>query len=314
MKNEQYPLTRDPRWDNWTINSIEYFEKLSSRLGFHPGVSQEVTQRFEVVRKLLLHSFFVYDFLDVALERSLLTLELALKQRHFELTGFEKSGLSKLIKWGAKEWLFEDDEEVIHCLRRIRNQIAHPNSYQLLGHLSLDLIFRIVEIINDLYEDVELRKARKDQEKQTNNRLEEFVKDGAILELSNQRLIIFKAVMLYCNNKIAPTIYHFLFWPIFDTEVRNKAIDVCEPIVIGCNSWEVKNDVITFLDNSSGKIKLTPIDKAENRLKYANWKKSFEASTFPLSFWISSRIGELKIQCGQNRGLQIKQGLNETSK
>ena len=130
----------------------------------------------------------------------------------------------------------------------------------------------------------------------------------SILELRDQRLIIFKAVMLYCNNKIVPTIYNFLFWPIFDTEVDNNSVDVRRPIVINSKSWELKNNILTFVDNGDDKIKLTSINKAENKLKYANWIKSFEASAFPLSFWINFQISELKNKCRENRGLQIKEG------
>ena len=141
-----YLLEKDRRWDSWNINSIQYFERLASRIKFAPPVSDDITQRFEVVKKLITYSFFVYDFLDVAFERALFTFELALRKRYFEITSRshqrKKLNLAKLIKWGNKQELFEDEEEVIHSLLRIRNETAHPKSYQLWGHLSIGLIFQ----------------------------------------------------------------------------------------------------------------------------------------------------------------------------
>jgi len=295
-----HPLEKDRRWDRWSITSTQYFERLGSKIKFSPPVSDDITQRFEVVKKLLFYSFFVYDFLDVALERSLLTFELALRKRYFEITSSKpskkKSSLAKLIKWATEQELFEDDEQVIHALKRIRNETAHPKSYQLWGHLSIELILRTVEIINDLYEDVDLRRTRKQKEKQANDELDKFLENGAILESTDKRLIIFKAVLLFCNNKNERTIYRFLFWPIFDAGVKDKSVDICDPILVNCDSWKYVDDKLIFNEMNGQRLKLNRIDSVENGRKFDHWKQAFTSSNFPLSFFVNSRIGELKLQ------------------
>lgn len=295
---------KDEIWNGWGINSIESFNNIFSGIDFDPEISEDIIKRFEVVKKLLLYSYFVYEFLDVALERTLLTFEFALKNRYHELTGKKTtdkhSSLFALIKWGAEQELFEEDEKMIHSLRKLRNVTAHPNSFQLYGHLAIDTILHTVDLINGLYEKVDLRKARKQEEIQINSTLANLLKKGVLLEVNNKRIIIFTAILVFFNNKVKPTIYHFLFWPIFNPNVKNDRVAICEPIIIHCNHCEFKNEFVHFTDIKGKKFKLTKILKTENIQKFSKWKRDFEASAFPLSYLINLRIGRLRISIRKN--------------
>lgn len=289
---------KDSRWDLWGINSIQFFKNISNNLIFKPIISDEIIKRFEVIKKLILYSYFEYEFLDVAFQSALMTFELALKIRFEELVKRKPSKkelhLYNLIKWGASENLFEDDEFIVHSLRKLRNSTVHPRNYQLFGYLVIEVIQGIVDTINGLYENIDLRKARKSEKDRLNELFEKLIKNGAILETNNKRLIIFKAILLYFNNIAQSAIYYFLFWPIFNPEIKDDNITICDPIIIPCIKWEYQESNIIFGSSESYNSKLTKIDRIENQTKYNNWKQDFDSSSFPLSYLINIQIGELR--------------------
>lgn len=304
MAQEAYPLTKDERWEAWSKNSFEYFQKMASAFSFIPQVPETVKKRFETVSKLILHSYFEYEFLDVALERALFTFEMSLRIRYEEIHGskpIDKKGkdwdLFSLIRWASGQGLFEMNESSVQSLRDLRNVAAHPKEPQLFGHLSLHGIHKIVEIINGLYEDVEVRKARQQEEARIQALLEEHLKNGGELDLENARLIIFKASLLYFDNKSASPKYYFLFWPIFDPSPKDNSVKICEPIVYESREWELTDGVFRFRSETDGReLKLRRITNSENALRYEKWKKDFEASDFPLTFELNHQIGEIRAE------------------
>jgi hypothetical protein len=156
----------------------------------------------------------------------------------------------------------------------------------------------VAEVINGLYEDVDLRKIRKVEEKAVNLDLNRLLENGAELELKEDlRLIIFKACLLHFNNKETPKKYYFLFWPIFNPTPQNESVDICEPITACSNNWEISNDVLYLRNLDDGQeIKLRQIIKNESIAKFTKWKQDFEASDFPLQTFINARIGELRMK------------------
>jgi len=301
MDQAIHSLEKDDRWEGWLKSSFEYFQNMVSAFTFVNQVPEAVVKRFEIVRKLILHSYFEYEFLDVALERTLFIFELALKTRYYEIHSKKPTGknskLVNLIKWASEQGLFDDDESAIQSLRELRNDMAHPEKDQLFGHLSLHGIHRIIDVINGLYEDVNLRKSRQHQETKVQSLLDEYLNNGAELELQEVRLIIFKASLLYYDNKVVPSKCYFLFWPIFDPTPRDENVNICEPIVLSSNCWEFTDDSFRFKsDVDNQEAKLRRITKSENALKFEKWRKDFEASEFPLTHMIDYQFGEIRIE------------------
>lgn len=186
MENQNEKLLiKDSRWDLWGINSIQFFEKVANSLTFKPIIAEDIVKRFEVIKKLVLFSYFEYDFLDIAFQNALMTFEMALKIRYKELMDKKpiRKSLKTLIEWGVKQELFEDEEFIIDALRNLRNSLAHPDNYQLLGHLSLNGIQRTAEIINSLYENLDLRRVRKAERNNLESNFNTLMKEGAILEI-----------------------------------------------------------------------------------------------------------------------------------
>jgi hypothetical protein len=292
-------LPKDERWNFWLKNSYEYFQNTVSAVKLSASVPEEVLERFEIIRKLILHSYFVYEFLDIAMEKALLTFELALKNRFKEKEGEwpvgQYSSLCKLIKWGSDNGLFEEDEPAIQYLRELRNDIAHPKDRQQYGHLSLFIVHNVAEVINGLYEDVDLRKSRKEEEKEVDLKLTDFIQDGAELESEDVRLILFKACLLYYNNKIMPEEYYFLFWPIFNPIPDNENTDVCLPMVICSHSWKHTAEGFVVKDSlNEQEIRLKRIVKNENINKFRKWKTDIEMHNPDLMFEINIRLSEIR--------------------
>lgn len=291
-------------WDGMGISSLAPFERIVSRISLKPVIPQDIVKRVEVVKRLILHSYFEYEFLDAALTNTVLTFEMALKIRYREIenrSADKSMDLNKLIKWAADRYLFDDEEQIIQNLREIRNEIAHPDRYSLMGYLSIDMIQRTIDIINGMYEDIELRKSRIRVEKETNSQLKEFTENGAILELKGIRLIVFLGILLWYDNTLKTEKFYFLFWPIFNPIPKDGKVDESKPIVISCNSWKLEGGFFLFKDSElQNKVRLVPLDKEENVKKFENWKRNFEQSEFPLKQLISFRIAELRNEARSN--------------
>ena len=99
---------------------------------FCPEVPDVVVWRFDVVRDLLEHRALSVRFADLAFERSLLTLETALRIRHRELHGTPVSpaspGLQRLYRWAVDTGVVSVNRALMDAMRSIRNQVAHPTT------------------------------------------------------------------------------------------------------------------------------------------------------------------------------------------
>lgn len=293
---------KDSIWNLWKFNSIEYFQKLVSNLTLKPEVAEDVIQRFEIIKKLVLHSYFVYEFLDIASDQALLTFEMALKKRYLELTGkdFEsnRDELLNLIKWGAEQGLFEEDEQAVQHLRRLRNYAVHSKENSTMGNMAFMIVADIVELINGLYENVDSRKERKAEQKLINKHLSNIAETGAILKLDYGRFIIFSANLLYYDNNSIPHVYYFLLWPIFDPLPKeDQSVDISKPILVSCNSCEVTDNMLSLqIYGAANEVTINKIFDSEHRSKYQKWKNAFDTSDFPLQMSIDSHIVELRQQ------------------
>lgn len=149
-------LRKDTRWDGWSYSS-EHFVRIVSRITFHHGVPEDVVKRFEVVKKLILHSYYEYEFLDLAFERALTTFEMALAMRYEHMTGKKRSPtFERLIAWGTERGLFDKSENFIQPLRKIRNMRMHPRQFSIAGFpASVEIVLRAVEVVNHMFPKVD---------------------------------------------------------------------------------------------------------------------------------------------------------------
>jgi len=295
MDSKALEIAKNDIWNSFHINSIEYFENLVSEISFQKDVSDDVVKRFDVVKKLILYSYFEYDFLDVAFERSLSTFELALRKRYFEIEKCDagKKNLQGLINWANLKGLFEDSKDRIDSIRKLRNNIVgHPKGYRLFGTISLNIIFPIVDIINGLYEDVGLRIQRKRESRNIKKHLDIILKNGAVLQQNEKKLIIFYGQLLHFNNIKGPYKYHFLFYPIFDPREKDNRIDIPKPIIVEGKSYSFQNESFIIDCFSNEKIIIGRIQKSENLERFCKWKEELNASNFPILAIINIEVNK----------------------
>jgi len=259
-------LDRDRRWDGLRINSPEDLEPILEGIRFVPQVSEDVIKRFERVKSVIRFSFYDYDLLDVALDYSLLTLELAIKKRYQELEGTEpvKKRFAQLIHWGFSRNLFEPNKKSMQSLRELRGITAHPRRYSLLGYPAYDQIIFIMSLINGMYEDTELRRQRWQVLRKVNDHLREIVKHGANMKADKASTRIFLARLLHVENRFSPAIYHFAFWPIFDMPTgKSMSIDEGEPVIVSASEYDFQERGIRLVPKGDSCSSIT-VEKLED--------------------------------------------------
>lgn len=290
-------VERDKTWDALGVRSFGRFQKLVPEVQFQPQVHKDIVKEFEVVNKLLRHSYYEYQFLDMALTKTVLAFELALKIRYRELSGNNPikhyPNLRRLIKWGAEKGLFEEKEPVIQTVRKLRNSLAHPRHHSFARVVALNAIQSVGSIIEDLYENVTLRKTRKKAESGTNSKLDAMVEEGARLEIDGSSLIVFSALLLCHDNRSSPEQNHLLFWPIFEIVEKDRTVEISDPIAKRCESLTINNESWYFKEvGSSQEIRLSKLNSAEDIQRFNRWQEDFETSNFPLRDVINMHIGE----------------------
>jgi hypothetical protein len=271
-------FTRDETWNIFEgLESVESFKKSwVHSFRFKKEVPTEVVKGFEIVQKLLLHSYAEYNFLDPALTKALTSFEMALHKRFQEVQKKEWSGnLMTLMKWFNSEGYFEFEcEPLLNVLRNRRNILAHPKKHMESGIILMNCFKHCNSLINDLYENREKRKLRNEETGRINKFLDELVEAGAVIQIMGKRKILYRAGVFFINNKQQEKKIYCYFKTIFDSETTKT-----EPIVIFFegNDRDLKDeDALSFVNNGDGFISIEPIVSESEIKEYENWKLKFK--------------------------------------
>lgn len=256
MKNPSRPncsetlLCQDKQWlltseDNI---SLDEFTKILPPIRFYDIVNQDVKDAFQIVRKLMIHSYYEYSFFDVAVTKALHIFEMALKLRFRELNNKEwdnKKPLEKLIEWFRKRNFFEiEDKEFFDHVRNTRNRLSHPERHYLKALTSSHWIRTAVDLINDVYEDVELRKQRRMLKYQIRHDIDIFLKNGGKLVYRGIPVLIYACGDILVNNKVTPTIVYFTLFKILDADSEIK-----HPVMLRCEIAQLNFNASSFVVN-----------------------------------------------------------------
>lgn len=197
------------------------FEEFCDKLPvfwFRKEIPDDVIKNFEVVEKLLAHSYFEYKFIDEAFTKAIHTFEMAMRIRYKDFHQSKQSlSFNSLIIKLSELNLFDTSLETLKHLKSMRNNFAHPDRHSFAGTIYWNSIEKIPRLINEMYEDVNLRAERV-------SKAQEFVKElrernlesGIVLQTSSENVILFRLQLLMINNKHAPMTYLLACTPIFD--------------------------------------------------------------------------------------------------
>lgn len=196
-------------------------------------VSYDVNERYRMIYKLVEYSKYEYEFLDVALERALTTLELGLKERYLDLEHkITRKKLNELIQWANDNSLLIEKREKIHIWRKLRNSlVGHPQGNTILGLVNYDLIIQITNVINSLYNPPKVNRMILKNNEQAKELLKKELEKGFKVNVGNEEyLIIYGELIGYSYSK---NVFYYGLIPIFSiNDDDTKDQEIPNPIFI----------------------------------------------------------------------------------
>lgn len=186
-----------------------------------------------MIYKLVEYSKYEYEFLDVALERALTTLELGLKERYLDLEHkITRKKLNELIQWANDNSLLIEKREKIHIWRKLRNSlVGHPQGNTILGLVNYDLIIQITNVINSLYNPPKVNRMILKNNEQAKELLKKELEKGFKVNVGNEEyIIIYGELMGYSYSK---NVFYYGLIPIFSiNDDDTKDQEIPNPIFI----------------------------------------------------------------------------------
>jgi hypothetical protein len=264
-------LKRDRRWEIFygDISIEEFAHKKLPKFYFKKEVNKEIKESFETVYKLLIHAYFEYVLLDVAVTKALHILEMALKIRYRELNDGqdwnEKRPLKALMDWFQEHHYFESNNpSFLGYVRDIRNYLSHPTRNNLAGTVGLPWVTTVMDLINGLYENIELRKQRWKSTKEFKSNFDNFLKNGARLTLMENTFIVYGCGLVEVDNRQEPALCYIALLPLFDTASTDPKI----PFII---SYPI--NLLTFQSQS------VELSMGTNKIVLSNGLSTTESET-----------------------------------
>ncbi len=281
---ERFGFFRLKSDDRWKVHRIGSFEEYKARCGriirLRKEVPEDVRRRFEVIDRIVQLSYFDWRLPDVAVNQALFTVEMALKFRYKDITGNEApNGMAKLLDWAIKTGLCEDRESTVMALKDIRNSSAHPKEDSFIGSFAFPLLPVLVQFINELYDDVDLRKERQKIQLDMNSCLAHFERDGSILTINGCRTIVFIATLLFVENRSGKITYYAAFSNIFDPSSDVEGRIHSDPTkILRCSQIAVQNGYVEFHALGGMIVKLEMIKDDINRNKFESFRAGLSQS------------------------------------
>jgi len=159
MNNQAEYLSPHPFFEN---QSFEQFCSELPEFYFRADIPKDVLDSFEVVKRLLVHSYYEYKFIDEAYSKALHTFEMAMNIRYRDFAMLTKPLVfNTLVHELTKLDLFDTDISVLLHVKDMRNHFSHPERHSFGGAVYWHRIEHISSLINEMYEDVDLRIERR---------------------------------------------------------------------------------------------------------------------------------------------------------
>lgn len=321
--DNQSMLEADPIWKHFANGkTFELFEASHPAFVYHQDVPAEIRLHLDDIHALLIHSYFRYRFLDIANARALQIIEMAVRVRHKEFGSPEirhgkrvnsemEPSLRELLNWAERDGLLEDtddqpswrqsDHRHIDVLRTLRNHAIHADARTLHGSIATGLLYRVVDFVNELYDDPKLRKTRQDFERTLQSELTRATSNGAILEFDSIRLIVFHVEVLYampdCENweihlgvlKISPS-----------APDEAGSHELPDPIFLKLSDYVVENKRVSFGAGDGQRVYLHAIEDETNGDRFKWFKSEFEKHPILLTAAIQP-LADRRIQLKRRR-------------
>lgn len=255
----------DKRWEIYGYKSQEeYAEKVVIEGYFHDQVSGDVVQAFKTAEYLMAHAYYHWEMFDEAFVKSLLTVELAVKQKA-QLLGIaidrkNKKGekipisLGKIIKKLCKPNYFQDLKRRLTRLQDLRNRIAHPRQHSFAGpHGNSRNILYSINVVNRLFQDDEWHIARKGKLSEVQKCISNLNKHQLAVESENKSHVIFT-----CSEAdIIDDSLLLICIPLIDvTKLEKDQVYIPGSVTYTFNNYSISGDSIRGFDQNGKEMKL----------------------------------------------------------
>lgn len=230
---------------------------------------------------------------------------MALRVRHKELGSPQLTKARKqrensnpylidLLNWAEQAGLIEDtddrpswrawDKKRTDVLRELRNMAVHADASTLHGVSIVGLLYRVVDFVNELYQDPRLRKICHEYERTLQNLFNQITANGAILETDNSRLIVFHAEVLHAVQVEEDWDIYLGFLKIFNPEPDEQGGHVLpEPILAKLRNYEVSDDMVSLGTFNGNGARLHAIRDETNGERFRTFKSSVDKYPFLLA-------------------------------
>jgi hypothetical protein len=277
-------MKRDERWSVFTVPDT-YQEFCASthcipEIRLKAEVNDDVKGKFRIVRKLLEHSYYEYEFYDVAAVNAVFTFEMALNLRYTEITKEKwRKNLEKLIEWFNSRSYFEVyNPGFLEYIRQVRNNFAHQQGNHFAGPMKRHHIEYSINLINDLYEDPQLRIERMTLMRELEAKIKAINTKGLKIWFNDgSSQLAYMARPIFVNNKLSPNEIYFLFSPLFymPKPLEHGRLYDAPTIGITANTVKYEENAIIFQDVEFDAIRIAAIDNEKDIKEFTDWGFQF---------------------------------------
>lgn len=291
-KSAKKYLRPDKIWEGWDVYSHkEFIEKMIPEIHFKKNVHEDIIKEFEILKCLLVHAYYRYQFFDIAVNKSLQIMEMAFKIKYRELHQMPavnvKVPLWKLIRELERTNHFEDQPSYVHRLRELRNSFLHPDRHSFAGSVFSNVIKGVVQVINELYEDIPLRIERRALKEDFRKSLKESLSENTELLIYGQKLPVHLIQTVLIDNKEPEPISHLFVVPLYPlapykNRREGKGIRVPQVIPVAMERPVFTDGILRAFDkNSNSEVMIQNIEEEKTLIGVKKWKADYEILKAP---------------------------------
>jgi len=130
-----------------------FCNKMVPKFSFHSKIPPEIEKRLKTIQELIIHSYYVYEFIDVAYLVTFQTLEfaLAIKFQTHNPNNESKMTLYPYLEWAISKKIITLTHAEKDTLTYFRNRISHLKQDSISGLVALNPIRVVGNLICNIF-------------------------------------------------------------------------------------------------------------------------------------------------------------------
>ena len=269
----------DALWEVFNVNNKkEFYKEINLTPKFHEGVPEDIVNEFKTVEYLIVLSYHHVAFLDEAVTKSLVAIEMTIKLKAKQLEIPIELKNEKNNKSSSKS-LFKLTKEVLNRVglsslqaefdrtRRMRNNKVHKDMHTFMGVIGnpINNIRLIINLINQIFLEEPVIKNIIEKENKYKNQLLNFQNKPMVLEFERKRILIesipiFKYIE-YKNTKLLVLVIDPIINNVYENITKNPSRKL---LILTLKDFIVNNNDIKGLDSQNNQVCVSFTNKEEN--------------------------------------------------